>query len=193
VERRESYTRKWREKLLVLLTVRHSLALNVPRQCPLVFKNFPAFYGTLKFITMFTRALHRSLSYARSIQPIPPHPISLRSILILSSHLCLGLLSDLFLCGFYTKILHAFLFSPMRATWPVHLIILDFIIIIIFEREKRVFITKTNRLKLFMQIICLNSLWGSHETQTHSAGRMQNASTHALDVERSASRRIIHR
>jgi hypothetical protein len=31
---------------------------------------------------MFTRALHWSLSWARSIQFIPSHPISLRSILI---------------------------------------------------------------------------------------------------------------
>jgi hypothetical protein len=42
-------------------------------------KNFPTFYGTQRFITMFTRALlHWSLSWARSIQSIPPHPISLR-------------------------------------------------------------------------------------------------------------------
>jgi hypothetical protein len=32
---------------------------------------------------MFTRALHWSLSWARSIQSIPSHPISLRSILTL--------------------------------------------------------------------------------------------------------------
>jgi hypothetical protein len=30
-------------------------------------KNFPAFYGTRRFITVFTRALHWSLSWARSI------------------------------------------------------------------------------------------------------------------------------
>jgi hypothetical protein len=33
---------------------------------------------------MFTRALHWSLSWTRSIQSIPSHPMSLRSILILS-------------------------------------------------------------------------------------------------------------
>jgi hypothetical protein len=33
-------------------------------------KNFPAFYGTHRFITVFTRALHWSLSWARSIQSI---------------------------------------------------------------------------------------------------------------------------
>jgi hypothetical protein len=54
-------------------------------------KNFPVFYGTRRFITAFTRALHWSLSWARSIQSPPSHPISLRSILILSTHLRLGL------------------------------------------------------------------------------------------------------
>jgi hypothetical protein len=40
-------------------------------------KKFPAFYGTRRFITVFTRALHWSLSTARSIQSIPSHPIYL--------------------------------------------------------------------------------------------------------------------
>jgi hypothetical protein len=46
---------------------------------------------------VFTRALHWSLSWARSIQSIPSHPISLRSILILSTHLrlCLPVVSFL--------------------------------------------------------------------------------------------------
>jgi hypothetical protein len=38
-----------------------------------------------KFITAFTSACHLSLSWARLIQSIPPHPTSWRSILILSS------------------------------------------------------------------------------------------------------------
>jgi hypothetical protein len=41
-------------------------------------KNFLAFYVTRRFITVFTRALHWSLSWARSIQSIPYHPISLK-------------------------------------------------------------------------------------------------------------------
>jgi hypothetical protein len=49
---------------------------------------------------VFTRALHWSLPSARSIQSTSPHSISLRSILILSTHLLLGLPSSL---RFYTK------------------------------------------------------------------------------------------
>jgi hypothetical protein len=61
---------------------------------------------------MFTRALHWSLSWARSIQSTPSHPISLRSILILSTHLRLGLPNGLLPYGFPNNILYAFLFSP---------------------------------------------------------------------------------
>ena len=49
-------------------------------------KKFPTFYGTWRFITTFTSARHLSLSWASSIQSIPRHTTSWRSILILSSH-----------------------------------------------------------------------------------------------------------
>jgi hypothetical protein len=92
----------------------HSWSWALLEKLPIVqpLKNFPAFYGTRKFITAFTRALHWSLSLARSIQSIPSHPISLRSILILSTHLRLGLPSGIFPSGFPTNLLYAFLFSP---------------------------------------------------------------------------------
>jgi len=59
-------------------------------------KNFPAFYGTRRFITSFTSARHLSLSWASSIQSTLPHTTSWRSILILSSQICLDLQSGLF-------------------------------------------------------------------------------------------------
>jgi hypothetical protein len=103
--------------------------LQKPRILQLL-KNFPKFYGTWWFITVFTRALHWFLSWATSIQSIPFHSISLRSILILPTHLRLGLPSGLFPFGFHTSILCAFLFSSNR-TCPAHLILLDLMILII--------------------------------------------------------------
>ena len=100
-------------------------------------KKFPAFYGTRRFITALTSACHLSLSWASSIQSTPPHPISWRSILILSSHLRLGLPSGLFPSGFPTKTLYTPLPSPIRATCPAHPILLDFITRTIFGEQYR--------------------------------------------------------
>jgi len=44
-------------------------------------KNFPVFYRTRRFITLFTTARHWSLSWSRWIESIHSHPISQRSIL----------------------------------------------------------------------------------------------------------------
>jgi hypothetical protein len=98
---------------LYLLTHSRSWALleELPNVQPL--KNFPAFYRNRRFNTVFTRALHWSLSWATSIQSTPDHPISLRCILILSTHLRLGLPSGLFPSGYPANILYAFLFAPL--------------------------------------------------------------------------------
>ena len=77
-------------------------------------KKFPAFYGTRRFITALTSVRHLYLSWASSIQSTYPHPTSCRSIVILSTHLRLGLPSGLFPSGFPTKTLYATLSSPIR-------------------------------------------------------------------------------
>ena len=89
-------------------------------------KKFPAFYGTRRFITAFTSARQLSLYWTSSIQSITRHPTSWRSILILSSHLLLGLPSCLFPSGFL-----------VGATYPAHLILLDFVTRTIFGEQYR--------------------------------------------------------
>ena len=59
-------------------------------------KRFPAFHLTRRFITAFASARHLSLSWASCIQSIPPHPTSWRTVLLLFSHVSLGLPSGLF-------------------------------------------------------------------------------------------------
>ena len=53
-----------------------------------------------------TSVRHLSLSWASPIQSTYPHPTSWRSVLILSTHLRLGLPSGLFPSGFPTKTLY---------------------------------------------------------------------------------------
>ena len=77
-------------------------------------KKFPAFHGSRMFITALTSVRHLSLSWASPIQFIYPHPTSWRSILILSTHLRLGLPSGLFPSGFPTKTLYTPLLTHTR-------------------------------------------------------------------------------
>ena len=86
-----------------------------------VSQEIPRFFLTRRFITASKSARHLSISWASSIQSIPPHPSSWASILIFFSPLCLALSSGLFPSGSLTKSLYTCLFSPIRATCPAHL------------------------------------------------------------------------
>jgi hypothetical protein len=90
--------------------------------------------STRKFITVFTRDRQWSLSWARWIHSTPSHHICFTSILIFSFYLRLCLPGVPFHC-FLTKILYAFLISPMRATWPAQPT-LDLITLIFCEAYK---------------------------------------------------------
>ena len=84
--------------------------------------------GTPNLITALISACHLSLFWARSLQFRPPHPTSWRTILILSSHLCLGLPSFFFFfSGLPAKTLYAPLLPSICATCSACLILLDFI------------------------------------------------------------------
>jgi len=81
-------------------------------------KKFPAFYGNRRFITAFRSACLLSLYWASSIQSVPSHPTSWRSMLVLSSHLRLVIPSSLFPSHFLIKMLYTTLLSPVRSTCP---------------------------------------------------------------------------
>ena len=66
-------------------------------------KKFLEFDGTRRFITALTSVRLLSLSWASPIQSIYPHPTSWKSILILTTHLRLGLPSGLLPSGLPTK------------------------------------------------------------------------------------------
>ena len=70
----------------------HSEKPRVPR----LVKEFPEFYVKGRSIAVFTTARNLSLTWARSIQSPPSHPISRIPVLILSSHL----LVSQFVCSY---------------------------------------------------------------------------------------------
>jgi len=81
---------------------------------------------------VFTNYCHWTLTWARRIQSIPSYSISLRSSLVLSPNLLLGLPSDS-----PVKVVYVFLTVPMHATCTAYLTLLHLITLIIFgERCK---------------------------------------------------------
>jgi hypothetical protein len=101
-------------------------------------KKLPAFYAKRKFIIAFTTARHLFLFWDTSIQSRPPfpHPTSLTSMLVLTSHQRLGISIGVVPSGFPTKSPYALLLSTIRATCPAHLSLLAFITRMIFGEER---------------------------------------------------------
>ena len=132
-----------------------------------LFKKFPVFHRTRRFITALTKVPQLSLSWASPIQSIYPHPTSWRSVLMLSTHLHLGLPSGLFPSGFPTKTLYTPLSSPTRATCPAHLILLDFITRTIFGEQYKSFSSSLCNLLLSpvtSSLLGSNMLFNLHPT-----------------------------
>ena len=102
-------------------------------------KKLTAFHEIRRFITAPTSVRHLSLSWTSPIQSIYTHPTSWRSILILSTHLCQGLPSGSFPPVSPPRPYTAPLFSPIRATSPAHLILLDFITRTILGEDYKLF------------------------------------------------------
>ena len=100
-------------------------------------QEIPLILWNKQFHYCICSARHLSLTRARSIQCMTPHPIVWRCILTLSSHLYLGLPSGLFHSGLPTKTLYTPLLSPIRATCSSHLILLDLIARKILGEEYR--------------------------------------------------------
>jgi len=95
--------------------------------------------------------------------PVLAHPTSLKSILILFSHLLLGLPSVLFHSGFLAKTLYARHLFPMRATCPAHQVLLDLVIRVFSEecssKEKYIY---------FINYFLLDVMWKDRrDVETH--------------------------
>jgi hypothetical protein len=96
-----------------------------------------------KFLLLWNSKVHYQVYKILPLVPIlsemnPVHTFHsyfLRSILILSSYLCLGLMSGFFPSGFL-KILYALLISIMHVKCPTHLILLNMITLISGEVYK---------------------------------------------------------
>jgi hypothetical protein len=96
-------------------------------------KKIATLYASKKFIIVFTRELgwSRHVSVAFSPRPAP------FKLVWISSLLCPCLTTDFFLFRLWTQLLYTIRFYPVRTTFSTHLILLDFITLIIFSRKQK--------------------------------------------------------
>jgi len=105
---------------LITYSTEHSPSWEASQETPCILRNPKVHYR-----------IHKSppsVPILSQLDPLhAPHHTSRRSILVIYSHLRLGLPSGLFPSGFPNKTLYMSLLSPIRATCLAHLILLDFI------------------------------------------------------------------
>jgi len=119
-----------------------------------------------KFLTVFTRARHWSLSWVTWIPSTTSYPIFRRSILILYSILCLHVTSSLFPSDFRTKISYKFLVSPCT----LHLILLILITLTILFQEYRLRTERSRESTHWLSAQnCLQAV-GNNERETYVTG-----------------------
>jgi hypothetical protein len=90
--------------------------------CFLVANLVLGFYIVRRSITVFPNARHWTLPWPSWFQSTPSHPVYLRSISLLCSHINWGLRNCFFPSSFPTEILYTFFFSPLRDMCHVRLI-----------------------------------------------------------------------
>jgi hypothetical protein len=91
-------------------------------------------------------------TYPEPDQSSPTHPV-----LSLTTHLWLHFPGGFFPSGFPTSNLYIFLFSPIHATCPTHLITLNLIILIILHKEYK---SRSSSLCSFLHRPITSSLFG---------------------------------
>jgi len=124
-------------------------------------ENFPAFYGTWRFIAVFT------CPYPEPDRWSPcPHPNFWISIYISSFHLRLVLPSGLFPSGFPFKTVYTPLLSLIPATCSAYIIILDLITQTILGEEYRSLTLR--RLMSYIYGAPILDVSRSHTTTQHS-------------------------